>query len=169
MADVGFPDVRWGSDSSVLRGPLTALASTKPGSWLVRTMTPLDRKLLVRSSGRFTVLGPIGAPILLLSTIGAKSGALRTSPLLFARDGGRLLVAGSNFGQEHHPAWTRNLIKNPLATVTIGGKAIAARAQLLEGDEAEAAYEQMVAITTVYDVYRGRTDRNIRVFSLTAV
>ena len=166
--DTGFPDARWGSESSVLRKPLTAFASTKPGSWFIKTMTPVDRRLLVRSNGRFTVLGPIGAPILLLTTTGAKSAVERTSPLLFARDGERLLVVGSNFGQANHPAWTGNLIKTPRATVRIGGRAIPVQAQLLEGDEAEAGYQKLISVVPVYDVYRERTDRDIRVFTLTA-
>ncbi|MGZ4651034.1 MAG: nitroreductase/quinone reductase family protein, partial [Kineosporiaceae bacterium] len=98
-----FPDVRWGSDSSRLRGPLTAFASTRAGSWLIRRLTPLDRRLLVRSRGRYTVLGPVGVPLLLLTTTGAKSGLARTTPLVFTRDGDSLILVGSNFGQERHP------------------------------------------------------------------
>lgn len=168
MTDAGFPDVRWGSENSILRKPLTAFASTKPGSWVIKTLTPIDRSVLVRSQGRFTVLGPVGAPILLLTTIGATSGVERTSPLLFARDGERLIVVGSNFGQARHPAWTNNLIKNPEATVTIGGTARAVHAELLDGEAAEEGYQRLISVTSVYDAYRGRTDRHIRVFALTA-
>jgi deazaflavin-dependent oxidoreductase (nitroreductase family) len=128
MTDLGFPDARWGSENSRLRKPLTTFAATKPGAWFLKTMTPIDRAVLTRSKGRFTILGPIAAPILLLTTTGAKSGIERTSPLLFARDGARLIVTGSNFGQPHHPAWTGNLLKNPLATVAIGGHRTAASA-----------------------------------------
>src|SRR3712207_2304310 len=105
MATDPFPDVRWGRDGSRLGRPAAAFAATRLGSWLLRTATPLDRRLLLRSRGRFTVLGPIGAPTLLLTTTGAKSGRPRTSPLLYWRDGGCLHVVGSNFGQAHHPAW----------------------------------------------------------------
>ena len=165
----GFPDVRWGSDSSWLRRPAVALSSSWPGSWLIRTLTPLDRKVLLRSNGRFTMLGPIGAPVLLLTTTGAKSGLPRTTPLLYARDGERLIVVGSNFGRSKHPAWSGNLLKNLDATVIIGGKQIPARARLLEGDEAEAAWRKMVDVVGTYSEYRNRTDRIIRVFQLTAV
>jgi deazaflavin-dependent oxidoreductase (nitroreductase family) len=163
-----FPDVRWGSESSRLRRPAAAFGSTRLGSWLVRTLTPLDRKLLIRSRGRYTVLGPIGAPTLLLTTTGAKSGEPRTTPLLYARDGDGLVVVGSNFGQQHHPAWTGNLIKQPRATVTIGGQDVPVVAELLEGDEAERGYGLMGQVADTYLVYRGRTDRQIRVFRLTA-
>lgn len=162
-----FPDVRWGSEQSRLRTPAIRLASTGFGSWLIRTMTPLDRRLLLRTDGRFTMLGPIGAPTLLLETVGARTGQPRVTPLLFTRDGERLIVVGSNFGQAAHPAWTGNLLKTPDATVIMGGQRIAVRAQLLAGEEAEAGYRRMVELAAAYAVYRGRTDRPIRVFALT--
>jgi deazaflavin-dependent oxidoreductase (nitroreductase family) len=163
-----FPDVRWGSETSRLRKPMVAFSATRAGSWLIRTLTPADRKLLIRSNGRYTVLGPLGSPVMLLTTTGAKSGQPRTTPLLYSRDGDDLIVVGSNFGQGHHPAWTGNLMKDPSCVVTIGGKAIAATARLLEGDEAEAAYRKMIDLASTYDAYRSRTDRSIRVFRLAA-
>jgi len=165
----GFPDVRWGSDSSRLRGPMIAFSKTKPGSWLIKTMTPLDRKILIRTKGKYTALGPIGAPTMLLTTTGAKSGLARTSPLLYARDGESIIVVGSNFGQAKHPAWTANLIAHPeAAIVSIGGEDVPVYAALLTGDEAEAGYQLMAAATSTYTEYRSRTDRTIRVFRLTA-
>jgi deazaflavin-dependent oxidoreductase (nitroreductase family) len=163
-----FPDVRWGSENSRLRGPATAFASSKPGSWLIRSLTPLDRRVLIRSRGRYTVLGPIGAPTLLLTTTGAKSGLPRTSPLLYCRDDARLLVIGSNFGQAHHPAWTGNLRANPDATVTIGGVDVPVRAHPLAGDERQRGIDAFIELTRVYAAYLDRTDRDIRVFALEA-
>lgn len=136
---------------------------------MIRTLTPVDRRLLVRSNGRYTVLGPLGSPVMLLTTTGAKSGLARTTPLLYSRDGDDIIVVGSNFGQGHHPAWTGNLIKHSAAVVTIGGKAIACRARLLEGEDAATAYGKMVELASTYDAYRSRTDRSIRVFRLTGV
>ena len=161
-----IPDVRWGSNEGVLARLATRLASTRPGSWMVRTAMPLDRKVLIRSNGRRTLLGPIGAPMLLLETTGRKSGQPRLSPLLFARDGDGVIVVGSNFGQAHHPAWTGNLLAAPPATVIVAGERIPVTAVLLHGVEAEAAYRKMVDLTTVYAAYRNRTDREIRVFRL---
>jgi deazaflavin-dependent oxidoreductase (nitroreductase family) len=162
-----IPDVRWGSSEGVLAALGTRFASTKLGSWTVRSLMPLDRRLLVRSNGRRTVLGPLGAPILLLETTGRRSGQLRLSPLLFARDADEgVIVVGSNFGQAHHPAWSGNLLADPRATVVVGGRRIPVTARLLEGEAAEAAYQEMIQVTTVYASYRGRTDRQIRVFRL---
>jgi deazaflavin-dependent oxidoreductase (nitroreductase family) len=164
----GFPDARWGSENSRLREPLIRFSMTRPGSALIKRLTPLDRRLLEHTRGRYTILGPIGAPTMLLTTIGAKSGLKRTSPLLYARDGDSLIVAGSNFGQERHPAWTANLLANPEAVVTIGGVDVPARATLLTGAEAEAAYRKMAEVVRTYTEYRNRTDRHIRVFRLDA-
>jgi deazaflavin-dependent oxidoreductase (nitroreductase family) len=162
-----IPDARWGSSDTLLARLGSRFAATRPGSWTIRTLMPLDRRVLVRSNGRKTLLGPIGAPVMLLETTGRRSGQPRVSPLLFARDGGSIIVVGSNFGQAHHPAWTGNLIAHPQAVAVVGGQRIPVMAALLEGDEAEAAYQKMVEITEVYSAYRGRTDRRIRVFRLT--
>jgi deazaflavin-dependent oxidoreductase (nitroreductase family) len=142
---------------------------TRPGSWLIRTMTPLDRRILVRSRGRYTALGPLGAPVLLLTTTGARSGLPRTTPLLYARDGEDLIVVGSNFGQARHPQWTSNLLAHPQVTVTIGGKDVPARAEQLDGDAASTAYRKLEEVARTYTAYRSRTDRDIRVFRLSAV
>jgi deazaflavin-dependent oxidoreductase (nitroreductase family) len=135
---------------------------------MIRSLTPLDRRLLTRTRGRYTVLGPIGAPTLLLTTTGAKSGLPRTSPLLYCRDGARLLVIGSNFGQARHPAWTANLLAKPEATVTIGGLDIPVRAELLAGAERQRGIDTFIELTRVYAAYLERTDRDIRVFALEA-
>jgi deazaflavin-dependent oxidoreductase (nitroreductase family) len=164
---VEIPDEAWGSRDSLLSRIGQRFASTKPGSWTIRRLMPLDRRLLIRSGGTKTVLGPIGAPVMLLETTGRKSGQPRVSPLLFARDGDSLVVVGSNFGQQHHPAWTGNLLANPSAVAVVRGRRIPVRAELLEGEEAEAAYRKMIEVTAVYASYRGRTDRQIRVFRLT--
>jgi len=167
-----IPDEVWGNHDGLLARVATRFASTKPGSWTVRTLMPLDRKLMLRTDGRRTILGPIGAPTMLLETIGRKSGQPRISPLIFARDGtpgsgAGIVVVGSNFGQEHHPAWTGNLLANPEAVAIVRGQRFAVRGERLEGAEAEAAFQQMVAVASTYASYRGRTDREIRVFRLT--
>jgi deazaflavin-dependent oxidoreductase (nitroreductase family) len=167
MAEI--PDDLWGNRDGALSKVLSAFASTKPGSWTVRQLMPLDRRILVRTEGRRTILGPIGAPTMLLETVGRKSGQTRISPLLFANDAGTLIVVGSNFGQEHHPAWTGNLIAHPGAVAIVRGQRIEVTAELLAGAEADSAYRRMVEVTSVYSTYKGRTDREIRVFRLTPV
>jgi deazaflavin-dependent oxidoreductase (nitroreductase family) len=163
-----FPDERWGSENSKLRRPMIWFGSTHFGSWVIRSLTPFDRYVIKRSHGRYTALGPLGAPTMLLTTTGAVSGKPHTTPLLFARDGDDVLVAGSNFGQAHHPAWSKNLIVHPESIATVGGKAVPVTAELLRGEEALAGFEKMIAVVPVYAEYKNRTERAIRVFRLRA-
>ncbi len=164
-----IPDELWGKPGGPYARLATRVASTMPGSWTIRKLMPLDRRLMLRTDGRRTLFGPIGAPTTLLETVGRKSGLPRISPLLFAREGGSIIVVGSNFGQEHHPAWTGNLLAQPDAVAIVRGKRIPVHAELLSGAEADAAYQRMIETTSVYATYKGRTDREIRVFRLTPV
>ena len=168
MTESPFPDVRWGRADGVLRRPLSAFASSKLGSNVIKALTPLDRRILTRTKGRFTILGPIGTPPLLLTTTGAKTGLPRTTPLIYLRDGDRLLVIGSNFGQHHHPTWTTNLRADPNASVAIGGVEVPVRAVQLEGEERQRAMDRFVELTSAYAEYLRRTDRDIRLFALEA-
>lgn len=168
MADDSFPDVRWGKDPGPLaRRPIAAFAGSQLGAWCIRKLTPADRWLLNHSNGRFTILGPIAAPLLLLTTTGSKSGQRRQTPLVYLREGGRLFLVGSNFGQAHHPAWSSNLLADPNAWVTMGGNEIPVRAMQVTGPEHDRIYGKFVDYVGNYDTYRRRTDRAIRVFALT--
>lgn len=166
MSGEGFPDARWGSASSPLRGVVDAFAATSLGSRCIRALVPLDRLLLNRTQGRYTVLGPFGLQVLVLTTVGRKTGQRRQSPLIYTRDGDRLYLFGSNFGQSAHPAWTANLLANPDAWVTMGGQEIPVTATRLEGQEYDHACELFMTYLKAYPAYRTRTDRDIRVFAL---
>ncbi|WP_280272779.1 nitroreductase/quinone reductase family protein [Nocardia wallacei] len=163
-----FPDRQWGSRTSPLGRMAGPFAASTLGSLIVRKLTPLDRKVLERTAGRYTVLGPIGAPIILLTTTGRKSGQPRTAPLLYVHDGDTLYVIGSNFGQPHHPAWTANLLADPTATVTIAGERIPVHADPIEDPaRKEEIFTRFVQTTRAYATYRTRTTRNLRIFALT--
>jgi deazaflavin-dependent oxidoreductase (nitroreductase family) len=167
MNDDGFPDVRWGHDPGpLLTKALTALLATRFGSWCIRKLTPLDHRLLARSQGRHTIFGPVGVPLLLLTTIGKKSGEPRTTPLVYMREDNRLFLVGSNFGQSTHPAWSWNLLANPHAWVTIGGEKIPVVATPVTGGERERIFSKFSDYAVNYQAYWGRTDRELRVFAL---
>jgi len=166
VTEAGFPDSKWGSDSGRLREIVDAIAATPAGSRLIRALVPLDRRVLSKTKGRYTVLGPLGLQVLMLTTIGRKSGQRRQSPLIYTRDGNRLYLFGSNFGQTSHPAWTSNLLANPDAWVTMAGQEIPVRATLLTGEEYDHAYELFMSYLKAYPAYRSRTNREIRVFAL---
>lgn len=109
-----------------------------------------------------------GIDLLLLTTLGAGSGRPRTSPVGYVRDGARLLVFGSNSGQETHPGWYHNLIVNPSVTVEVGTAAgietFPAHAVPLQDEErdrlfaAEGAVEGAVPVIALYPT-RGANGR----------
>jgi deazaflavin-dependent oxidoreductase (nitroreductase family) len=145
-------------------------------SWLMRTrlarrlfvphMAPMQMWLYRRTGGRFQ-LSSLLLPSLVLITTGAKSGLQRETPLMcFPRPDGSFLVSGSNWGQEHHPGWTANLIAHPNAEVVFRRRTVAVRARLLEDDERETAWALIDARFPGYGKYETITSRRIRVFSL---
>ncbi|MFE3053279.1 nitroreductase/quinone reductase family protein [Nocardia sp. NPDC059239] len=163
-----FPERIWGSRTNLLSRLASPFAATKVGSLVIRKLTPLDRKVLERTGGKYTVLGPIGAPVILLTTVGRKSGQPRTTPLLYVHEGDTLYVIGSNFGQSHHPAWTANLLASPAAEVSIAGQHIPVTATLVtDEDRQQAVFERFEETTQAYTAYRNRTARDLRIFALT--
>jgi deazaflavin-dependent oxidoreductase (nitroreductase family) len=168
MSEGTFPDVRWGRDPGrLVRRSVTAVIGSRFGAWCFRKLTPVDHKLLSRSNGRFTIFGPVGVPLLLLTTTGRKSGQRRQAPVTYMREGDRLFLVGSNFGRARHPAWSSNLLADPNAWVTMGGREIPVVATQLTGPERERIFGKFADYASNYDAYRGRTDREFRLFELT--
>ncbi|OBG78353.1 MULTISPECIES: nitroreductase/quinone reductase family protein [unclassified Mycobacterium] len=167
MTEPAFPDVRWGRDPGpAVMKVITGFLGSKGGAWLLRHFTSVDARVLRNTAGRRTLLGPFGVPLLLLTTTGRKSGRPRQIALTYLREGDRLFVVGSNFGQSQHPAWTANLLAEPNATVAIGGQEIPIRGTQLAGAEADRIYQEFVSYAGNYGAYRDRARREIRVFAL---
>jgi deazaflavin-dependent oxidoreductase (nitroreductase family) len=76
-----------------------------------------------------------GAPMLLLTTVGAKSGATRVHPMMYLEEDGRHYVFASKAGADTHPDWFHNLVAHPEVTVEIGADTLPMRATPLEGSE----------------------------------
>lgn len=108
-------------------------------SWFyARVLHHLDRLTSRLTRGRHTVTSRLsGLPVVMLTTIGAKSGQERSSPVLAVSDGDKLVVVASNWGQAHHPAWYHNLRAHPTALVTVGGVSRLVRAHEATGAERE--------------------------------
>lgn len=142
------------------------LASTRPGAWFFVTVAPpIDRLILRLTRGRLSLGGT--APILLLETTGARSGAPRSTPLLYAKDGERFVLVASRGGHPRHPAWYHNLRKHPAARILAGGRDIACRAAEAEGAERERLWKLATEVNPGYDVYQARAGRRIPVMVLT--
>ncbi len=130
-----------------------------------KVFPPIDR-LANRLTGGRVVLSAVLVPSLVLTTIGRKSGQPRRSPLATLPVDDGFLVVGSNFGKDHHPAWTGNLLATPEATVTYKGDVIPVVARLLDADEKREVWPQLLRIWPNYDRYAERSGRDIRVFRL---
>jgi deazaflavin-dependent oxidoreductase (nitroreductase family) len=130
-----------------------------------RLLVPADRLVGRLTRGRVVALGLL--PSLLLTTTGRRSGQLRTTPLLYVRDGESFVVIGSNWGQASHPAWSGNLLAHPHATVTVGGRVIPVRATLAEGPERERLRGLLLEMWPAYATYEQRAGgRHLRIFRL---
>jgi deazaflavin-dependent oxidoreductase (nitroreductase family) len=109
-----------------------------------------------------------GAPLLLLNHTGAKSGIVRTSPLVYTRDGDRFVIIASKGGAPSHPDWYRNVTANPRVTVEVGSETFEADAEILaEGTERDRLYDQMASAMPNFRQYQENTDRVIPVVVLT--
>jgi deazaflavin-dependent oxidoreductase (nitroreductase family) len=152
-----------------LTSAIRRLGRTRWFARVGRAVSGVDRRLQKQTHGRWSVLGRPALPQLILTTTGRRSGEARDAVLLFARDGERWIVLGSNWGQEHHPAWSLNLIAEPQATVTVGGHSTTVVAHLARDDERATLMPALLAVWPGYDDYAARSGRELRVFVLTPV
>ncbi|HKG28649.1 MAG TPA: nitroreductase family deazaflavin-dependent oxidoreductase [Thermomicrobiales bacterium] len=107
-----------------------------------------------------------GAPLLLLTTTGAKSGQPRVSPLVYTTDNGRWVVIASKGGAPTHPDWFHNLRANPEVTVEVGTETFPARATVVEGVERKRLFDQMAAKMPNFAEYQRNTTRQLPVIVL---
>lgn len=135
-------------------------------AWVGRQVTPLDRWVRRRTKGKWSLSGDAATPALLLTTTGRKSGLPREQPLLYARDGADLVVVGSNWGQQGHPAWSGNLLADPAAVAEVDGEKVPVRAHLCVGEDRDRAWALLAAVWPAYDTYDRRAGRELRVFRL---
>lgn len=106
------------------------------------------------------------APLILLTTRGAKSGQPRIYPLMSVPYGADYIAVASKGGAPKHPLWYYNLLAHPDVTVEVGNETFAATARLLTGEEREQAFAKAVTVFTPYGEYQKKTAREIPVFLL---
>jgi deazaflavin-dependent oxidoreductase (nitroreductase family) len=156
----------------------------RPGvAWFSRTllfrrigptiMPPLERMMVRLTKGRVQLSGLL-LPSLVLHSVGAKSGLERDVTLMYCPEpvavpGGereQLLITGSNFARESHPAWTANLIAHPDAAVSVHGVRIPVRATMVADDEREAVWRTLEQNWPGYRGYERTSGRVLRIFRL---
>ena len=136
------------------------MAGWRPVSWLyARILSPIDRAVSRISGRRMTFVRLVsGLPVLLLTTTGARTGAKRTQPLLYLREGDDLVVIGSNWGQAHNPAWYYyNLRGNPYAEVTLSGSTYDVIAREVTEPQRDLYWQQGCRIYPAWNLYKTRS------------
>lgn len=108
-----------------------------------------------------------GAPLLLLHTVGARSGQPRVNPMMYLADGDRYLVFASKAGSDRNPDWYWNLRANPDVTIEVGDETIAAHATELTGGERDEKYRIQAERYPGFVGYQQKTSRTIPVIALT--
>jgi deazaflavin-dependent oxidoreductase (nitroreductase family) len=111
--------------------------------------------------------GPFeGAPVLLLTSTGAKSGEQRTTPVVYQQDGDRMVIFASKAGAPNNPAWFHNLRANPTATVEVGSDTVEVDAVVTDGDERERLFSKQKQLMPAFADYEQKTTRQIPVVAL---
>ncbi|MFM2076547.1 MAG: hypothetical protein RJA49_437 [Actinomycetota bacterium] len=114
--------------------------------------------------------GPFeGAPMVLVSHTGAKSGVVRTTPLVCTKDGDDLVIIASKGGAPDHPAWYHNMVANPAVTVETGTEQYQAMAVEATGDERQRLFDAQAALMPGFNEYAAKTTRTIPVIRLVRV
>ena len=121
---------------------------------------------LLGSTWRVGSAFPWGIPVLLLTTIGRKSGQPRTLPLLFIEEGDHIIIVASKGGLPSEPLWYKNLVANPECDVQIKRRKVKAKARTASPEEREALWPKLVAHYPDFASYASWTDRIIPVVIL---
>ena len=129
-------------------------------------MPPLERAIAKLTGGRVQMSGLL-VPSLVLHSIGAKSGLERDTTLMYCPEGTSMLVTGSNFARDAHPAWTSNLLAHPDVAVSVRGRRIEVRAELIGEHEREEVWAYIERQWPGYRGYERASGRVLRIFRLT--
>jgi deazaflavin-dependent oxidoreductase (nitroreductase family) len=135
----------------------------------VPDMSDFNRKIIDEfRANEGKVGGPFeGAPVLLLTSTGAKSGEQRTTPVVYQPDGERMVIFASKAGAPENPAWYHNLRANPTATVEVGPDTVEVEAVITDGDERQRLFDKQKQLMPQFADYEQKTTRQIPVVALT--
>ncbi len=145
-------------------GMLARVSMSLPAG-AVRALGKLNVPIYRATRGR--LLGTWGrAPVLLLTSTGRRSGQPRTTPVVYLVEGQRIVLIGSNAGNERPPAWSLNLKADPDCEVQMGGKRRELRARVAQDEERDELWRAMNEQYAGFDDYKQRTTRDIALFVL---
>jgi len=134
-------------------------------TWLVKhVVSPMDRLLFRLTGGRLRLT--IGRPVLLLSTVGHRTGQVRQTPVFYLRDGEELVVCNVRPPGERTNPWPQNLDHQPAVEVTVEGHRQAVTARRATGKEVDRLWPRLIRIWPLYaDYYRHTKERHIFVLT----
>lgn len=134
-------------------------------------MSDFNAKIIEEFRANAGVVGGgfAGAPMLLLTTTGAKSGAERVNPLVYLTDNGRRYIFASKAGAPTNPHWYHNLRAHPQVTVEVGDTRYEATATPVEGAEHDRVFAAQVALMPGFGDYQAKAGRVIPVIELVPV
>src|SRR5215472_4068166 len=127
----------------------------------------INRKVIEQFRAGGEIEGMHRDRLVLLTTIGAKTGQRRTTPMMFHRDGARILVIASNAGAPKAPAWFGNLVSQPRVTVEVGDEKYEALATVLSGGERAQKWAELKAAYPFFADHERQAGRTIPVVALT--
>ncbi len=128
----------------------------------VKGLSALHRGLYRATRGRVGKWLPgVGAPMLLLTTTGRRTGREHTVPLLYLEEEGGWLVVASYGGRPYHPAWYLNLVARPECEVQVDGRRMPAVAATVGPERRAELWPKVVAAYPGYEDYQSKTNREI--------
>ncbi len=132
------------------------------------TQTEFNEKLIdeFRANGGEVTGMFAGRPLLLLTSTGAKTGKSRTTPLVYSKDGDRLVIIASMGGAPKHPAWFLNISANADVVIEVGTEKFNARALTAEEPERGRLFAQQAEMMPAFNEYKEKTTRVIPVVTL---
>ncbi len=108
-------------------------------------------------------------PIVVITSVGAKSGHLRKNPVMRVERGGVYVAIASKGGADEHPEWYHNFVAHPEVELQDGPVRRTYRAEVVHGEERTDLWQLAVDTWSTYASYQERTDREIPVFKLTPI
>jgi deazaflavin-dependent oxidoreductase (nitroreductase family) len=135
---------------------------------LIRWSTRLQVAVFRASNGRFMNKFIGGYPVCIVTTTGAKSGAVRRIALIHLPHGDNKLLVASQGGMDKMPAWYHNVVAHPRLQIMVDGEEKTYLAQRVSDEEKASLWPHLCALYPDFDEYQARTDRNIPVFSCSA-
>ena len=152
----------------LLQWMLNISSTVLGGQLLVALLSPIDRWLLLKTTGLVSISG-LGTPTLLLTTLGRKTGQPRTTPLMYLSDTHQpviLYVIGSGGGRPLMPAWILNLMANPKVLVTRDGITQNYQARALTNGQYSAVWQRFMTFNPGFRRYQDRLTRSIPIIEL---